>query len=218
MEWLWHSQDYAFSTTNYLKKLEKSNNSDIIIIVIEESDLRESSFALSLFMLFNTSKLNKEAFMSKHTDYEKRTEELITPILDEMGFELYDVEYVKEGADYYLRDYIDKEGGITIDDCVEVSRRMNDLLDAEPDIGGNDGYIFEVSSPGLGRVLKKDKHLEKAIGEDVDIKTYKPVNGSKEFTGTLKAFDKDTVTIEFDDGTEVFNRSDVAQIKLTIDF
>ena len=156
--------------------------------------------------------------MSKHTDYEKRTEELITPILDEMGFELYDVEYVKEGADYYLRDYIDKEGGITIDDCVEVSRRMNDLLDAEPDIGGNDGYIFEVSSPGLGRVLKKDKHLEKAIGEDVDIKTYKPVNGSKEFTGTLKAFDKDTVTIEFDDGTEVFNRSDVAQIKLTIDF
>ena len=156
--------------------------------------------------------------MSKHTDYEKRTEELITPILEEMGFELYDVEYVKEGADYYLRAYIDKEGGITIDDCVEVSRRMNDLLDAEPDIGGNDGYIFEVSSPGLGRVLKKDKHLEKAIGEDVDIKTYKPVNGSKEFTGTLKAFDKDTVTIEFDDGTEVFNRSDVAQIKLTIDF
>ena len=156
--------------------------------------------------------------MSKHTDYEKRTEELITPILEELGFELYDVEYVKEGTDYYLRAYIDKDGGITIDDCVEVSRRMNDLLDAEPQIGGDEGYIFEVSSPGLGRVLKKDKHLEKAIGQDVDIKTYKPVNGSKEFTGTLKAFDKDTVTIEFDDGTEVFNRSDVAQIKLTIDF
>ena len=156
--------------------------------------------------------------MSKHTDYEKRTEELITPILEELGFELYDVEYVKEGTDYYLRAYIDKDGGITIDDCVEVSRHMNDLLDAEPQIGGDEGYIFEVSSPGLGRVLKKDKHLEKAIGQDVDIKTYKPVNGSKEFTGTLKAFDKDTVTIEFDDGTEVFNRSDVAQIKLTIDF
>ncbi len=156
--------------------------------------------------------------MSKHTDYEKRTEEMITPILDEMGFELYDVEYVKEGTDYYLRAYIDKDGGITIDDCVEVSRRMNDLLDAQPDIGGEEGYIFEVSSPGLGRVLKKDKHLEKAIGEDVDIKTYKPINGAKEFTGTLKAFDKDTVTIEFEDGTEVFNRLDVAQIKLTIDF
>ena len=97
--------------------------------------------------------------MSKHTDYEKRTEELITPILDELGFELYDVEYVKEGADYYLRAYIDKEGGITIDDCVDVSRRMNELLDAEPQIGGDEGYIFEVSSPGLGRILKKDKAI-----------------------------------------------------------
>ncbi len=156
--------------------------------------------------------------MSKHTDYEKRTEELITPILDELGFELYDVEYVKEGTDYYLRAYIDKDGGITIDDCVEVSRRMNDLLDAEPQIGGDDGYIFEVSSPGLGRVLKKDKHLEKAIGLDVDIKTYKPVNGAKEFTGTLKNFSKDTITVEFEDGQEDFNRSDIAQIKLSIDF
>ena len=107
--------------------------------------------------------------MSRHTDYEKRTEELITPILEELGFELYDVEFVKEGAEYYLRAYIDKDGGITIDDCVEVSRRMNDLLDAEPQIGGDEGYIFEVSSPGLGRVLKKDKHFEKAIGQDVDL-------------------------------------------------
>ena len=156
--------------------------------------------------------------MSKHTDYEKRTEEMITPILDELGFELYDVEYVKEGADYYLRAYIDKEGGITIDDCVEVSRRMNELLDAQPDIGGNEGYIFEVSSPGLGRVLKKDKHFEKAIGLDVDIKTYKPINGAKEFTGTLKAFTADVFTVEFEDGTVDFNRSDVAQIKLSIDF
>ena len=156
--------------------------------------------------------------MSKHTDYEKRTEELITPILDELGFELYDVEYVKEGTDYYLRAYIDKEGGITIDDCVDVSRRMNELLDAEPQIGGDEGYIFEVSSPGLGRVLKKDKHFEKAIGQDVDIKTYKPVNGSKDFTGNLKAFDKDTLTIEFEDVTEVFARADVAQVRLTIDF
>jgi len=156
--------------------------------------------------------------MAKHADYEKRTEELIIPILDELGFELYDVEYVKEGADYYLRAYIDKEGGITIDDCVEVSRKMNELLDAEPQIGGDEGYIFEVSSPGLGRVLKKEKHFEKSIGQDVDIKTYKPINGAKEFTGTLKAFDKDTFTIEFEDGVEIFNRSDVAQIKLSIDF
>ena len=156
--------------------------------------------------------------MSNARDYETKTEELIMPILDEMGFELYDVEYVKEGSDYYLRAYIDKDGGITIDDCVAVSRRMNEILDEESSIGGDDGYIFEVSSPGLGRVLKKDKHLEKSIGMDVDIKTYKPINGAKEFTGSLTSFDKDTITITFDDGVEVFNRSDIAQVKLSLDF
>jgi len=156
--------------------------------------------------------------MSKHSIYESMTEEMIQPILDEMGFELYDVEYVKEGSDYYLRAYIDKEGGITIDDCVAVSRRMNELLDAQPSIGGDEGYIFEVSSPGLGRVLKKDKHFEKAIGQDVDVKTYKPINGAKEFTGELTAFDKDTITVSFDDGVEVFNRSDIAQVRLSLDF
>lgn len=156
--------------------------------------------------------------MAKHSDYEARTEELILPILDELGFELYDVEYVKEGSDFYLRAYIDKPGGISIDDCVEVSRRMNDLLDENNVIPGDEAYIFEVSSPGLGRVLKKDKHLEKAIGQDVDIKTYKPINGAKDFTGSLAGFDKDTVTINFDDGTEIFSRADIAQIKLSIDF
>jgi len=154
--------------------------------------------------------------MSKATDYESRTEQMILPILEAKGFELYDVEYVKEGADFYLRAYIDKPGGITIDDCVEVSRAMNELLDAEDFI--KDAYIFEVSSPGLGRQLKKDKHLASSIGLDVDIKTFKPVNGSKEFTGTLKAFDKDTITVEFDDGEETFVRNDIAIIRLSIDF
>lgn len=156
--------------------------------------------------------------MSKHTDYESLTEELIMPILDELGFELYDVEYVKEGADYYLRAYIDKEGGITIDDCVTVSRQMNELLDSHPEIGQDEGYIFEVSSPGLGRVLKKDKHFKKAIGEDVDIKTYKPINGAKEFCGKLTDFDEKTITVTFDDGVEIFNKSDIAQVRLSIDF
>ena len=154
----------------------------------------------------------------KKSEIEAKTEAILQPICEKFGVRIYDVEYVKEAGEWYLRAYIDKEGGITIDDCVDVSRRMNDLLDAEPEIGGDDGYIFEVSSPGLGRVLKKDKHFEKAIGEDVDIKTYKPVNGSKEFTGTLKAFDKDTLTIEFEDGTEIFSRADVAQVRLSIDF
>ena len=140
--------------------------------------------------------------MSKHTDYEKRTEELITPILDEMGFELYDVEYVKEGADYYLRAYIDKEGGITIDDCVDVSRRMNDLLDAEPQIGGDDGYIFEVSSPGLTRPLKREKDYIKALGKNVDIKLYKALDGVKEISGKLVSYEDSTVRLILDDNTE----------------
>ncbi len=154
--------------------------------------------------------------MSKANDYEAKTLELIMPILDENEFELYDIEYVKEGADYYLRAYIDKPGGITIDDIVIVTRAMNEKLDELDFI--KDPYIFEVSSPGLGRALKKDKHLESAIGQDVDIKTYKPVNGAKEFCGTLIAFDKDSITVEFDDGNEVFNRADIASIKLSIDF
>lgn len=156
--------------------------------------------------------------MSKASIYEARTEELILPLLEKRGFELVDVEYVKEGSDYYLRAYIDKEGGITIDDCVDVSREMNEILDAEDFIDSSEGYIFEVSSPGLGRVLKKEKDFIRSQGQDVDIKTYKPINGSKEFTGTLTSFDKDTITITFDDGVEVFNRSDIAQIRLSLDF
>lgn len=154
--------------------------------------------------------------MAKRVEYEKKTEELVMPILQELNLELYDVEFVKEGEDYYLRVFIDKEGGIDIDDCVEVSHRMSPLLDEKDFI--EEAYVFEVSSPGLGRALKKDKHFEKALGQDVDIKTYKPINGAKEFCGTLEAFDKDSVTIAFDDGTEKFLRSDISSIKLSIDF
>ena len=93
--------------------------------------------------------------MSKRETYETRTEELITPILDRMNFELVDVEYVKEGGTWYLRAYIDKEGGITVNDCEAVAREMNEILDREDFV--EDSYVFEVSSPGLGRPLKKEK-------------------------------------------------------------
>ncbi len=155
--------------------------------------------------------------MSKHSDYEKKTEEIVLPVLQEKGMSLYDIEYISEQGQFYLRVYIDKEGGVSVDDCADVSRLVTDKLD-EAGIGGDDPYIFEVSSPGLGRVLKKDKHLESAIGEDVDLKTYKSVNGAKEFTGTLTAFDKDSIIITFDDGVEKFSRKDIAQIRLSIDF
>lgn len=155
--------------------------------------------------------------MTKHEEYEQRTEKLIKPILDANHFELYDVEYVKEGGNWYLRAYIDKESGITVDDCELVSRALSDLLDKEDFIP--DAYILEVSSPGLGRQLKRDKHFEKSIGEEVEIKLYKPLNKRKEWIGILKAFDADQLTIELEDGTELqLKRADIAMVRLTFDF
>ena len=155
--------------------------------------------------------------MSKRETYEQRTEELISPIIEQNQFELVDVEYVKEGGTWYLRAYIDKPGGITVDDCEVVSRRLGEWLDEKDFI--EDSYILEVSSPGLGRPLKKDKDFDRSIGEDVDIKLYKPMNKQKDYTGTLKAYDKNTVTVTVEDGTElVFNRPEIALIRLAFDF
>ena len=149
-------------------------------------------------------------------DYESRTEKLLTPIAEAVGVSVYDVEYVKEGSDWYLRCYIDKPDGVTIQDCETVSRALSDRLDEEDYIA--DAYILEVSSPGLGRTLKKDKHLAKSIGQEVEIKTYKPIEKQKEFSGVLRAFDQDTVTIEMQTGEMKFDRSDVALIRLALDF
>ena len=155
--------------------------------------------------------------MSKKEVYEQRTEELITPIVDREGFELVDVEYVKEGADWYLRAYIDKEGGITVNDCELVAREMNEILDREDYIEGS--YIFEVSSPGLGRPLKKEKDFVRAMGKELEIRTYRMINHEKEFYGILKAYDDASVTVETEDGEElVFEKKDIALIRLAFDF
>lgn len=153
--------------------------------------------------------------MGKHEEIEEKTRELILPFLNDAGVELYDIDYEKEGSDWYLRVYIDKEDGVNIDDCEKVSRAFNEVLDKEDYI--EDAYIFEVSSPGLGRQLKKDSHFEKAIGESVDLKTYKPIDKCKEFTGILKEFDQNTVTITAQDKDMIFNRKDIAVVKLTLD-
>ncbi len=150
--------------------------------------------------------------MSKKETYEQRTTEYILPILEKYGFYLYDVEYVKEAGEYFLRAYIDKPDGITIEDCVTVSREMNDILDREDYIA--DAYTFEVSSPGVERVLKKDAHFESAIGKDVYAKTYQPIDGKKEFCGELKGFSFDTVTLVIDGADVSLNRKDIANIHL----
>ena len=154
--------------------------------------------------------------MSKASVYEAKTESFIQPILDSMNFELVDVEYVKEGGMNYLRAYIDKEGGITVDDCEVVARQMNEILDRETIF-----LIvhFEVSSPGLGRPLKKEKDYVRNMNKEIEIRTYRAINKSKEFYGLLKAYDKDTVTITDEDGNETtFNKSDIALIRQALDF
>lgn len=154
--------------------------------------------------------------MSRRESYESRTEELLQPITKDAGVEIYDVEYVKEGGEYYLRAYIDKPGGVDINDCERVSRALSDALDQVDFIP--DAYILEVSSPGLGRTLKKEKHLEKSLGQQVDIRTYKPIDGCKEFQGSLKAYDHETVTLEEVTGDRTFSRAEIALIRLSIDF
>jgi len=150
-------------------------------------------------------------------DYESRTENLLLPIAESCGVEIYDVEYVKEGADYYLRAYIDKPEGVNINDCETVSRALSDALDKEDFI--EEAYILEVSSPGLGRPLKKEKDFARSLGEEVEVRTYRAIDRQKEFIGILKDYDKDTVTIEYEDGTTMtFDKADIALIRLAFDF
>lgn len=155
--------------------------------------------------------------MGKKQEYEQRTESLILPILNKNQFELVDVEYVKEGGSWYLRAYIDKEGGITVDDCETVAREMNPILDEEDYVEG--AYIFEVSSPGLLRPLKKERDYVRNMGRLIEIRTYRPVSHKKEFYGILKAYDDKSVTITKEDGEDlVFGKQDIALIRQAFDF
>lgn len=154
--------------------------------------------------------------MSKRENYEAKAEKLLGPIVEKVGVVVYDVEYVKEGNEWYLRVYIDKPEGVNINDCVEVNRAFSDVLDVEDFI--EESYTLEVSSPGLGRTLKKDRHLQYSIGEEVEIKTFKPIDKVKEFTGILKSFDSENLTIEEENGDRTFKRSEIAIIRLTLDF
>ena len=155
--------------------------------------------------------------MSRREVYEQKAEALITPILNSMGFELVDVEFVKEAGEWYLRSYIDKEGGITINDCEAVSRLFSEKLDEEDFI--EDSYIMEVSSPGLGRPLKKEKDYKRSMGKELEIRTYKAIDREKEFYGILQAYDDSSVTIETEEGTtRTFDKKDIALIRLAIHF
>lgn len=142
--------------------------------------------------------------------------DLAKPIIDRNNFELVEIEYKKEGPDWYLRVYIDKEGGITIDDCQSVSEELSDLLDDEDPI--EQSYIFEVSSPGVDRPIKTDRDYEKNDGKPIEIKLFSPLDGKKVFEGILKGHTADEVEIESDGKVLHIGRSSIALIRPLIKF
>lgn len=142
---------------------------------------------------------------------EEKVESLIEPKVQELGYNLYDVEYVKEGKEYYLRVYIDKDTGISLEDCELVSNNINELLDQADYI--KEQYFLEVSSPGIERILKKDKHLKDNIGAKVQIKLFKPVNGKKQYEGILKNFNESNIEIETASAKLEIERQNIGQIK-----
>ena len=137
---------------------------------------------------------------------------LAAPIVEENGCKLWDVEYVKEAGEWFLRVYIDREGGVDITHCEAVSRPLSDLLDEADPI--QNSYTFEVSSAGLDRVLRKAEHYEACMGQLVDVKLYRPMDGRKEYTGTLNGFVDGNVTVD----DKVFEKKDVAQVRLHVTF
>jgi len=147
---------------------------------------------------------------------EEKVESLIESKVNELGYSLYDVEYVKEGKDYYLRVYIENEKGISLDDCELVSNNITELLDKEDYI--KEQYFLEVSSTGVERVLKKDKHLKSNIGVNVQVKLFKPFNGQKLYEGILKSFDEKNIVIEVDLQDLIIERQNIGQIKTIFDW
>lgn len=143
---------------------------------------------------------------------EERVEKLVEPIIEKIGYELYDVEYAKEGKNYFLRIFIDNKKGIDLSDCEKVSDSITDILDEKNYI--KEQYFLEVSSPGIERALRKDKHLKQNIGQQINVKLFKKdENGKKEYLGKLKEFDDLKIVIEQDENEVQIERKNISQIK-----
>ena len=142
---------------------------------------------------------------------EEKVTKLVEPIIENLGYELYDVEYAKEGKNYFLRIFIDNEKGIDLNDCEKVNDAVNDILDKENYI--KEQYFLEVSSPGIERILRKDKHLDENIGNNIELKLFKPINKQKSVIGLLKKYNKDFITIEVDDEELYIDRKNISVVK-----
>lgn len=178
------------------------------------------SFMISLIKVLKKKRyiqdvVMKEAMAMKREAVEEFVSSVVEGIIAGTEMELVDVDYVRE-RDWYLRVYLDKPGGVDLDDCQMVSEKLSAVLDEKDPITEN--YLLEVSSPGLDRVLKKDKDLIRYNGRDVDIQLFKPVNGSKQFTGALEGFTDTTIDFTINGESMTFERSAIAQIRLHLDF
>ena len=143
---------------------------------------------------------------------EEKVTNLVEPIIEKIGYELYDVEYAKEGKNYFLRIFIDNEKGIDLNDCEKVNDAITDILDTENYI--KEQYFLEISSPGIERILRKDKHLEKNIGTDINVKLFKKdENGKKEYIGKLKEFNQNEIVLEIEENEIKIERKNISQIK-----
>ncbi|NLC87403.1 MAG: ribosome maturation factor RimP [Clostridiaceae bacterium] len=143
---------------------------------------------------------------------EERVEELVKKTIEDLDYELYDVQYAKEGKDYFLRIFIDNEKGIDLNDCEKVNDAINELLDQADCI--KEQYFLEVSSPGIERILRKNKHLEKSIEKEVEIKLFKPIDGKKEYVGILKKYNEENIEIEIENENKIIERSNISLIKI----
>lgn len=142
---------------------------------------------------------------------EQKVTDLLKEKINTLGYDLYDVEYVKEGKDYFLRIYIDNEKGIDLNDCEKVSNEINDMLDMADIV--KDQYFLEVSSPGIERILRKDEHLKANIGKIIEIKLFKAIDKQKQYVGELIEFNDEVINIKVEENTISLDRKNIAQIK-----
>ena len=147
---------------------------------------------------------------------EERVENLVRPTIEKLGYTLYDVEYAKEGKNYFLRIYIDREEGIGLDDCEKTTNAINDILDKADYIKNE--YFLEISSPGIEKILRKDSHLEANIGKQVEIKLFKPIDKEKIISGLLIKFNSEAVYVKIDTNEKRIERTQIAQIKTKYDW
>ena len=151
--------------------------------------------------------------MSKLTD---RISALVRPVVEEEGCSLWDVEYVREAGTWYLRVFIDRDGGVGIDDCERISRRLDPILDEEDPIP--DSYVFEVGSAGAERELKRPSDFEQFLGHEVELRLYRPMDGKKSFVGTLAGYDDGNVTITVGEEALTFEKQQIAKVHLHVSF